>query len=95
MNNPITEGATFRHEWIKWKNPLPLNRYDCLVAYRDPSFKGSNKNDFKAIKLWGKVGQELHHLAAFVRQCSVAEMVRWFYNLHERLPQDVVCEVLH
>lgn len=92
MNNPITEGATFRHEWIKWKNPLPLNRYDCLVAYCDPSFKGSNKNDFKAIKLWGKVGQELHHLAAFVRQCSVAEMVRWFYDLHERLPQDVVCE---
>ncbi len=25
MNNPITEGATFRHEWIsKWKKPAAV-----------------------------------------------------------------------
>lgn len=40
----------------------------------------------------GKVGTELHHLYAFVRQCSVSEMVRWFYDLHERFPEDVICE---
>ena len=61
-------------------------------AYCDPSFKNSSKNDYKAIKLWGKVGTELHCLAAFVRQCSVAEMVRWFYDLHERVPENVVVE---
>lgn len=93
MNNPITEGAVFRHEWIKWKNPLPLAEYDCLVAYCDPSFKGSTKNDYKAIKLWGKKGTELHHLAAFVRQCSVAEMVRWYYDLYEHITRSgAVCE---
>lgn len=85
MNNPITEGAIFRYDWIRWKHPLPLAKYDALVAYCDPSFKSSSKNDFKAIKLWGKAGTELHHLAAFVRQCSVAEMVRWFYDLYERI----------
>lgn len=92
MNNPITEGAVFKFSWIKWKKPLPLDKYDCLVAYCDPSFKGTSKNDYKAIKLWGKVGTELHHLAAFVRQCSVTEMVRWWYNLHERIPENVVVE---
>lgn len=83
MNNPITEGAVFRHDWIKWKKMLPLHEYDSIVAYCDPSFKGSTKNDYKAIKVWGKKGTELHQLAAFVRQCSVAEMVRWFYDLYE------------
>ena len=92
MNNPITEGAVFKFNWIKWKKPLPLDKYDCLVAYCDPSFKGTSKNDYKAIKLWGKVETELHHLAAFVRQCSVTEMVRWWYNLHEHIPENVVVE---
>ncbi|MBQ7518199.1 MAG: hypothetical protein IJU13_07235 [Bacteroidales bacterium] len=93
MNNPITEGAVFRNDWIKWVKPLPLAKYDCLVAYCDPSFKSSTKNDFKAIKLWGKIGTDLHHLKAFVRQCSVAEMVRWFYDLHETMIEaGAVCE---
>ena len=92
MNNPITEGAVFRNDWIRWKKTLPLHKYDQLVAYCDPSFKGSSKNDYKAIKLWGKIGNELHHLRAFVRQCSVSEMVRWFYDLHESLPEGVVCD---
>ena len=85
MNNPIHEGSIFRNEWIRWCKPLPLARYDHLVCYCDPSFKGSSSNDYKAIKLWGKTGTDLHHLAAFVRQCSVAEMVRWFYDLYERI----------
>lgn len=93
MNNPITEGAIFRRDWIKWKKRLPYSRYDHLVAYCDPSFKSSTKNDYKAIKLWGKVGTELHNLGAFVRQCSVAEMVRWFYDLHEKMiAADAVCD---
>jgi hypothetical protein len=92
MNNPITEGAVFRNDWIRWKKLPPLNRYDSIVAYCDPSFKGTSKNDYKAIKVWGKIGTELHQIGAFVRQCSVAEMVRWFYDLHERmLAAGVVC----
>ena len=87
MNNPIKEGSVFRKDWIRWKKILPLDKYDEIVAYCDPSFKGSTQNDYKAIKVWGKVGTELHHLYAFVRQCSVSEMVRWFYDLHERLPE--------
>ncbi len=85
MNNPITEGAVFKHTWIKWKKLPKLCKYDYLVAYCDPSFKGTSKNDYKAIKLWGKIGTELHQIEAFVRQCSVAEMVRWWYDLHERM----------
>jgi predicted phage terminase large subunit-like protein len=92
MNNPITEGAVFKHDWIKWKKPLPLYKYDKIIAYCDPSFKSSSKNDYKAIKVWGKTGTELHNLYAFVRQCSVSEMVRWFYDLHERMGDKAICD---
>ena len=31
---------------------------------------------------------ELHCIRAFVRQCSVGEMVRWLYDLYEAIPED-------
>ena len=43
MNNPITEGAVFRNDWIKYKIPFPLRQYDAIIAYCDPSFKSSSK----------------------------------------------------
>jgi predicted phage terminase large subunit-like protein len=91
MNNPITEGAVFKNNWVKWEKPLPLSKYDAIVAYCDPSFKGTTRNDYKAIKVWGQKGTDLHNLFAFCRQCSITEMVRWFYDLHERMP-DGACE---
>lgn len=83
MNNPITEGAVFRQDWIKWGKLPDLKKFEELILYIDPSFKGTTKNDYKAAKLWGKVGSQLWHIKAFVRQCSVAEMVRWLYDLYE------------
>lgn len=93
MNNPITEGAVFKNHWIRWKRILPLRDYEELVLYVDPSFKPTTKNDYKAAKLWGKTKSgELHHIAAFVRQCTVVEMVRWLYDLYERLrSRNAVC----
>ena len=59
--------------------------------YVDPSFKSSSRNDYKAAKVWGRRGSALYLIKAFVRQCSVGEMVRWMYGWHESLPQDAVC----
>ena len=97
MHNPINEGAVFKHTWIRWKKPLPLNKYESIVLYIDPSWKGTGKNDYKACKVWGRPRPgikgynhtELHHLRAFLRQCSFSEMVRWIYDFHESLPEDV------
>ena len=84
MNNPITEGAVFRHDWIRYKRTLPLREYEDIVLYVDPSFKPTTKNDYKAAKLWGKTKSgELHLIKAFCRQTTVVEMVRWLYDLHE------------
>lgn len=83
MNKPIIEGAIFRNEWIRWGKRPAWSKFSEIVLYIDPSFKGSTKNDYKAAKLWGKAGTTLYHLRAFVRQSSVAEMVRWCYDLYE------------
>lgn len=83
MHNPINDGTIFRHEWIRYKKMLPLEKYDALVCYTDPSFKSTTANDYKASRLWGKVGNELHLIDCYVRQDTVSGMVRWLYNLYE------------
>ena len=91
MNNPITEGAVLRQEWIRWKRMLKRTYYDETIVYIDPSWKSSGKNDYKAAAMIGRpernpqsasVG-ELHISRAFCRQCSVGELVRWCYDLYE------------
>ena len=84
MHNPITQGSIFRSEWIRYVKPLPLQKYDMLVCYTDPSFRSTRDNDYKASRLWGKKGTQLHLLDCFVRQATVGEMVRWLYDLFER-----------
>ncbi|MEZ3599439.1 MAG: hypothetical protein K1V81_10155, partial [Paramuribaculum sp.] len=84
MHNPITDGTIFRHEWIRFKRMPKLEKYDMLVCYTDPSFKSTTANDYKACRLWGKIGTELHLIDCYVRQGTVSEMVRWQYDLYER-----------
>ena len=89
MHNPIRDGSIFKHEWIRYKKVLPLNKYEMLVCYTDPSFKSTTNNDYKASRLWGKIGNELHLIDCYVRQDTVSGMVRWLYNLYESLPKNV------
>lgn len=84
MHNPITDGTIFRSEWIRFKNLPKLEKYDELVCYTDPSFKSTTANDYKASRLWGKIGSELHLIDCYVRQDTVSGMVRWLYDLYER-----------
>ena len=85
MHNPIVAGKIFKHEWIRYKKTLRLDKYDALVLYIDPSLKPKTTNDYKACRLWGKTGSELHLIDCWVRQDTVAAMVRWCYDLYERL----------
>lgn len=84
MHNPIVDGTIFKSEWIRYKNLPKLEKYDALVCYTDPSFKSTTANDYKASRLWGKTGSELHLIDCYVRQDTVSGMVRWLYDLYER-----------
>lgn len=89
MHNPIVDGTIFRADWIRYKRIPKLSKYEMLVCYTDPSFKSTTSNDYKASRLWGKIGSELHLIDCFVRQATVSEMVRWLYDLHERTRDSV------
>ena len=83
MHNPIVYGTIFKAEWIQWRKTLPLREYVQIICYTDPSFK-ARKNDYKASALLGKRKDgSIDVIRAMCRQCSVAEMVRWLYNLYE------------
>jgi predicted phage terminase large subunit-like protein len=77
------QGLIFQDEWIQWKPPLSLEKYDGIVIYCDPSFKDTAKSDYKAIVAVGKIGLQYHILQAWVRQASVGAMVDSFYDFHE------------
>lgn len=83
MHNPIIEGTVFHQEWIRWAKRPAWRDFDEFVLYIDPSWKSKKTNDTKAAKLWGKHKSQLWHLRAFVRKASVAELVRWCYDLYE------------
>ncbi len=89
MHNPIKDGTIFKNEWIRYKKLPPLDKYEMLVCYTDPSFKSTTSNDYKASRFWGKIGRELHLIDCYVRQDTVGGMVRWLYNLYESLPEDI------
>lgn len=88
MHNPIKDGTIFRHEWIRYRKMPKLSKYETLVCYTDPSWKSTTANDYKACRLWGKLGNELHLIDCFVRQATTGEMVRWLYDLYERSLED-------
>lgn len=90
MNNPIEEGAEFKQDWVRWGKIRKLTEYEELIMYVDPSFKNTATSDFKAAKLWGKIGREFHLIKAFVRQSSFTTLVRWMYDQHECMGNVVV-----
>jgi hypothetical protein len=81
FNNPITEGTVFKE--MSYKKMAPLEAYRFLVAYGDPSFKSTRKNDYKAVILIGKIFNEYHVIKAYVEQTTTARMAEWYNELHD------------
>ena len=81
MNNPIDEGKIFKSKTFQWKAMKDLSVYDALALYGDLSY--TNEGDYKALKLWGKKGRELHRIFVFVRQVSRPDCATWLYDLYE------------
>lgn len=84
MHNPIVEGTVFRQEWIRWAKRPQWREFSEFVLYIDPSWKSKSTDDYKAAKLWAKHGTQLWHLRAFCRKATVAELVRWCYDIYEQ-----------
>lgn len=84
------QGHIFGPDMIKWVKPLPLKKYDHLLTYNDPSWKGTKTSDFKAIILLGKTGPRYHVLWAWVRQTNPSNMVGAHYQVGDMV-EDLNC----
>lgn len=82
MNNPIIEGTVFQKKDILFAPCLRPAQYAALVCYTDPSFKSSATADYKATALVGITTDGYFHvLKVYAAQTTVAEMVRWHYEI--------------
>jgi len=79
------EDFIFKRKWIQFVKPLPINRYDNIIVYCDPSFKSTDKSDYKAIIAVGRKGKYLDILSTWVRQATTSAMVNHFYDLYDDL----------
>jgi phage terminase large subunit-like protein len=85
FNNPINEGSVFKD--MTWGKVPPLSKFKFLVAYTDPSFKDSKKNDFKATGLIGEHEGKFYVIKAFVEQTTTAKMIDWHYDIQDLVAQ--------
>lgn len=75
MNTPFDEGTIFKLEWMHWCEPLAFDKYDgVLVNYLDPSYKSTEKSDYKFWVLVGKTNNEYHILRAWGERTSSKAM---------------------
>lgn len=76
MNTPFEEGAEFRREWLEqWIEPLPIKDYDSyIIHYLDPSYKSTEKSDYKFWVLLGKTGLYYDILDAWGERCTSKDM---------------------
>lgn len=83
FNTPVEEGTVFKQEWIKYSKMLPFEKYDYIISYTDPSYKNTDKSDFKATVLIGKKGIKYHVIKAYVDRAEISMMFTWMYDIHE------------
>jgi hypothetical protein len=75
----VKDGDIFKEEDLPWIDPQQLDKYEALITYNDPSYKGAKSNDTKAIVLIGKIGSYYDVLWAWVRHASRSAMVKAHY----------------
>lgn len=91
----IIEGRVFKNEWLVFHDLPALPTYIYIVAYTDPSFKDTKKNDYKAIVCVGKSGKFYDLIDVWVAQTNSDAMVVAHYDMHERLLEDKATNPLH
>lgn len=74
------EGNVFKKEWISYTKTKHYSKYKSIVTYCDPSFKDTEKSDFKAIVTVGSDGNRHDILDLWVRQATTKAMVDVFYD---------------
>lgn len=84
MNTPFEEGKTFKNEWLnQWVDCKSISYDNVLIHYLDPSYKSTDKSDYKAWILLGKKGLFYDVINAWVRKETSKEMWEHAYEVDD------------
>lgn len=83
----ITEGEEFKEEWLHYDSLPPLKKFEDIVTYNDPSFKGSISSDFKSIIAVGFCERRWWIIDIWCIQAAPNIMAEAHYDMHERLEE--------
>lgn len=83
MNNPLSEGDTFKE--MTWGKCPPLSRLKFVIAYGDPAPSNSKngKGSFKSIFLVGKLEGKFYVYTGYLDHVVNADFIEWYYQLSE------------
>lgn len=87
-HEPHIEGKIFTDEMIQWGKPPRIDHFKIIVGFWDVAFSG--RSDYNAVKVWGLHGRNFWHLKAFVKQCKMADAIRFMYDYEEELPGNTI-----
>ena len=82
MNIPIIEGSIFKKEWMNYRKTLPLNDYEIIITYFDPSYSATG--DYKAVVSVGYKDREYHIIDIFLRKTEMLTSVKYLFQLKQK-----------
>jgi phage terminase large subunit-like protein len=84
MQVPFEEGTTFKAEWLNEWVDCKEQKYDgVLIHYLDPSYKSTDKSDFKAWILLGKKGRYYDIIKPWIRKATSKTMWEHAYDIDD------------
>ena len=87
-NKKLVKGKVFTDELFQWGKRPRFDQFRYIVGFWDVAYSGAN--DYNAVKVWGLHGLNFWNLKAFVRQCKMADAIRFMYHHQATLPPSVI-----
>lgn len=91
LHEPHVEGTIFTDDLFNVGKPPKLNHFRRIIAHWDVAYAGTATADYNAVRVWGVDNdRRFWLLACFVKQCKMADAVRWMVDFDRDLPETVV-----
>ena len=83
----VEEGGVVKRSWWQYSDKSEKTRFAREVISVDAAFKGEERNDFVAIEVWGKIGNDYYLRYCLNRHMDFPETIRAVRMVQAQYPQ--------
>ncbi len=83
----VEEGGLVKRSWWRYYDKSEKSRFAKEVISVDAAFKGEENNDFVAIEVWGKIGNDYYLRYCLNRHMDFPQTIRAIRTVQEMFPQ--------